>query len=436
MDLLRLRRSLLVVVSVVALVGPFAPRPAVAEVACWSYLVQADVQAVLAALPNDPYQLDQGRVTRQDGEVDDGDFQAGNGQPCDRMPAGAAAPDRPQTGDLASGGPVVGRKTLPAGTQEATIVRTERVDHIGVRFGNGDEKTVVVVGIATPETVGDQTPPQCYAAEATARLQKLLPAGRTVYLETDPHAATGQELHRHVWLKNAKDGTYRLLSQWLVAGGFAIVATDRLGTALSDVATNPPYDSRYRDELRRAESDAIAKKAGLWGACSGQAQPTAIPTTAADATAPFASGGLGLSKADWEAQHGPGTPGANSLILDYEFYPDGSWKYEVTFIYGDNVDGISFQLPGDQSMRLDDARSLSRTLMPSDATLVQTYTGRDGTPVDLYHSDSLAGRFTDTGQLAADPWVNGQPGDFFVSYVMLAPDQPVGGFTMGLGNNP
>src|SRR5438270_4710811 len=75
-----------------------SPGTAAAEVSCYRFDVQADAQNALDALPNDPYGLDQGRVPIQDGEVDAGDVQAGNGAPCDRLPPGASASDRTETG--------------------------------------------------------------------------------------------------------------------------------------------------------------------------------------------------------------------------------------------------------------------------------------------------------------------------------------------------
>lgn len=408
------------------------PQGARAEVSCYRFAVQADAQSVLAALPNDPYGLDQGRVTIQDGEVDDQDAQAGNGAPCDRFPAGASAPDSPETGASATGGSLVRRKHLPAHTVQATVIQADRVNSIQVELPDGSAKTVAIIGIVSPETEGDQAPPQCFADETIARLQQLLPPGKTVFLETDPHAATGTTLHRHIWLKNQKDGTYRLLSEWLVSGGYAIVSTDRLGTGLPRNPAKPLYDSRYRDELRKEQQTAISKRLGLWGACGGAASaPVPTPT---DVPVAFTSGGLGLSQAEWESVHGQGTPEVGTLV-EYNLFSDGEYQFEVSFTAG-NADTIGdYPLDGG-TMTLDEARAESQKYMPSDSGLVEIYVDRGGLTVDLYSSESLKSRFTDTGGALGDPWINGQPGQFIVAYSPAVDPGLYLGFVLGIGNNP
>lgn len=249
-----------------------AARVAKADITCFNFAVQPEAQAVLNALPNDPFALDNGPQPAEDGSLDDYDTAAHNGLACDRLPVGSeAAPDRPQSDEPATTPPETGQDALPNGVVAVTVVEAVRANDIQVQLVNGDQQgTVVMIGIATPEFEGGQVPRQCFAAETTARLQQLLPPGRTVYLEIDPHAYTSfHEWHRHVWVKSEQDGKYYLASEILVAEGYAVVATDRLGWGKPDARTNPPYDSAYRDRLRRAQAYAVRNKAGLWGACGG-----------------------------------------------------------------------------------------------------------------------------------------------------------------------
>lgn len=49
----------------------------------------------------------------------------------------------------------------------------------------GDVQIVRLIGIDTPEMRDPNDPVKCFGAEATKRLETMLPKGRTVYLEQD-----------------------------------------------------------------------------------------------------------------------------------------------------------------------------------------------------------------------------------------------------------
>lgn len=179
---------------------------------------------------------------------------------------------------------------------------------------------------------------------------------------------------------------------------------------------------------------------------SGQrsaAQPTSLPTSvvAPASSAPrqatalppkrgFATGGLGMSRRDWEKAHG--RPNRQwSGFFNYE-----KDEYIVTFSYVNdepvgNVSSINDQLNETGDISLSSARKRAELLLPKDAKHLRTEETNDGRQVDVYMSPSLAQRFKKGG---ADPWHGEKPGTFIVSYTLV--DGKVIGFTMSLGNNP
>lgn len=154
-----------------------------------------------------------------------------------------------------------------------------------------------------------------------------------------------------------------------------------------------------------------------------EAQPVDAPTNKAQAAQPYASGGLGLTVAAWQKEHGPGTP--RSFGLAYE---DGHfWALS-------GEDGrlihIEQEIP---AMSIEDARILSTQLMPADAQLVGSYYADFGLLVDLYYSPSLI------EQIPNDDWTDAEPGNFMVIYGQYGPPEGVGPVTdllVATGNNP
>lgn len=136
---------------------------------------------------------------------------------------------------------------------------------------------------------------------------------------------------------------------------------------------------------------------------------------------PFSSGGLGLSRIDWEHLHG--RPVRDEPFAQYEngsmvaTFMDGNlWRLER--IWGDFA-----------AVELDVARDGGQRLIPSDARLVRTYSTTDGRTVDLYKSESLGVRFPDSR------WTGGEAGDFIVLY-RIRGDGLVTSLVAATGNNP
>ena len=135
------------------------------------------------------------------------------------------------------------------------------------------------------------------------------------------------------------------------------------------------------------------------------------------------SGGLGLSRTEWERLHG----NAASQDSGYVYYDDDHGRVVINFMNIAAAD-IKRVYADHKSVRLEEARNEVRTLIPDDAKLIRTY-DVGARPVDLYSSDSLKAIFR-----GADYWVNGEPGQFFVLY--FSDNDVVESFELGLGNNP
>src|SRR5689334_21769056 len=99
---------------------------------------------------------------------------------------------------LAAGGTACGRGPSPTavpsvgmgtrgGAGAATVTRVVDGDTVAVRTGKSNDK-VRLIGIDTPESVKPNTPVQCFALAASARMKALLPAGTPVRLVRDVEA--------------------------------------------------------------------------------------------------------------------------------------------------------------------------------------------------------------------------------------------------------
>jgi uncharacterized protein YraI len=141
--------------------------------------------------------------------------------------------------------------------------------------------------------------------------------------------------------------------------------------------------------------------------------PTATPV----AKALFASGGLGLDKTSFEKTHT--ATGKDTIGI----------VYDANLIVAFNEDDKVWYI--EQQWSDADAKTIevwSKMLMPTDATLIKTYspTGRPETTVMLYMSESMKDRF--------DLWVGGEPGNFIVQYNTYS--GRVTRSIISVGNNP
>lgn len=139
----------------------------------------------------------------------------------------------------------------------------------------------------------------------------------------------------------------------------------------------------------------------------------------------YASGGLGLDRAEWERLHGGGRTADPVMFFEYE---NGRFQVSFSGVRTGNVNYIERVWGDRNSVRIEEARRESRNFIPADAEFVRTYTSRGGSTVDLYKSESLKSRFS------ADDWTGGQPGDFIILYRNQTGRTTT--FIIGVGNNP
>lgn len=140
---------------------------------------------------------------------------------------------------------------VPAGAQEATVVRVVDGDTVVLRgrgVGPLDARPtrVRVLLVDTPEVHTEQ---ECFGEQAHDRAEELLPDGATVRVQADrdPEDRFGRLL-LHVWADDVNVG------EALVREGYAEV-----------LQIDP--NVRYLDVFEAAEQEAREAGRGLWSAC-------------------------------------------------------------------------------------------------------------------------------------------------------------------------
>lgn len=139
-----------------------------------------------------------------------------------------------------------------ASAGSGVVLRVVDGDTLVVDVEGADER-VRLIGVDTPESVALERPVQCYGAEASAELARLVPIGTEVRLERD-EVARDQYGRLLAYLYRSADDL--LVNLTLIEGGFADAVTYGDNEALYDVFT-------------AAEARARADEVGLWGACGG-----------------------------------------------------------------------------------------------------------------------------------------------------------------------
>ena len=142
----------------------------------------------------------------------------------------------------------VGGRSTAGSTASATVVQTIDGDTVVVRFADGTQDTVRLLGVDTPETHHPTKPVQCYGPEASDYTRVRL-LGQRVTLERD---AETRDIYGRLLMYVSLDGE-RFNDELL-----------RLGYARLLVI--PPNGAHARAMLAE-ELDARAARRGLWGAC-------------------------------------------------------------------------------------------------------------------------------------------------------------------------
>lgn len=140
-------------------------------------------------------------------------------------------------------------------SMSAQVVRVVDGDTVRVSF-NGEEKTIRLIGINTPESVDPRREVECFGKEASNRAKELL-SGQTVILEQDETQGNTDRYNRLLRYVRLPDG--RIFNQVLIGEGYAYEYTYDL-----------PY--KYQAEFKQAQNDAQNAKRGLWSdqTCGGQ----------------------------------------------------------------------------------------------------------------------------------------------------------------------
>ncbi len=144
----------------------------------------------------------------------------------------------------------------PTDPGAATVIEVVDGDTVVVDIG-GQQETLRLIGVDTPETVHPDQPPECWGAEASAHTGELLPEGTAVRLTRDVEARDRYD-RLLAYVERADDGLFVNLD--LVAGGWA------------DDYPYPPNVAHQRD-FALAVSRARADGLGLWGACGDADTP-------------------------------------------------------------------------------------------------------------------------------------------------------------------
>ena len=145
--------------------------------------------------------------------------------------------------------------TPPQIQGEARLVRVVDGDTFVVDV-EGKEHKARIIGIDTPESVKPNTPVECFAREATEKLQELLSRSEMLRISSDPTQDTRDNYGRlliHVFVDNLNIG------EEMIAGGYAYEYTYR-----------EPY--LYQHEYKNAERTARVNERGLWSpdTCNGK----------------------------------------------------------------------------------------------------------------------------------------------------------------------
>ncbi len=214
---------------------------------------------------------------------------------------------------------------------------------------------------------------------------------------------------------------------WLVLAFLFAAGAAFVFTLVSPVLGSSRERSVAADQHRR-EGDTAANPAAKPeppGASNGanamlaRAQPD---PAAQAAPGPFSSGGLGMSRQEWEQARG--RPERGDLFVEYE-----GGRYIVGYSEG-VVWYIERSWGSRETVSLEAARGAGRGLMPADARLARTVNPSDDQVLDIYASDSLAPRFRPTA------WNGGRPGTYTVRYRVRPGSDQVVAMQFRLGDGP
>ncbi len=118
---------------------------------------------------------------------------------------------------------------------------------------NGEEKTIRLLGINTPETVDPRRPVECFGKEASDYMKNIA-SDQVVRIELDPTQGEVDKYGRTLAYVYLSQGTF--LNQKMIEDGYAFEYTYHLAY-------------KYQEAFKKAEKTAREKFRGLWqkGVC-------------------------------------------------------------------------------------------------------------------------------------------------------------------------
>jgi micrococcal nuclease len=175
--------------------------------------------------------------------------------PCPCSTAAGPAPTAPApTPEPAPAPEPTPEAGVPTGNRlPVTVVRDVDGDTVFVRYSDGAEGYVRLLGVDTPEDVKPDYPVECGARQAAASMRRMA-EGRTAMLVTDPS-------------QDRFDRYGRLLAYLHVGGRDLDWVQIRDGWGYVYVFQHHPF--RLVHSFRKAEAAAEREGLGVWGRCRG-----------------------------------------------------------------------------------------------------------------------------------------------------------------------
>ena len=138
----------------------------------------------------------------------------------------------------------------PSDSKAAVVVRVVDGDTVKIKYSNGEETSLRLLLVDTPETKHPKLGVQKYGPQASEFTKEQLKAGMHVYIEGDKesHDKYNRALG-YLWYK--KDGQYVMINEELVANGLA-----RVGYVYRS--------KKYLNELNSLQEQAKEKKINIW----------------------------------------------------------------------------------------------------------------------------------------------------------------------------
>lgn len=217
------------------------PEPTTGRLDCWGFPNQADAQAVLVALPHDPFGLDP-------------DF---NGIACDHDPLLVAY----QNGYPLFVAAWEPESYPPDDSRDYEFFRASQ-DYYGLKVeyvtnpNRARTTGVYLIGVNVPPMANPASgsPDSCLAGAAETFATEQLNAAGTVTVEWDEDVRfPNNDPVGYIWYQNSGGGKV-LLQEEILRQGLAVYS-------------GIEHLDRYADRLKAAQGEAIDQRTGLWGIC-------------------------------------------------------------------------------------------------------------------------------------------------------------------------